>query len=81
MNIFHILSILTNVIITALLLQILLKYTCFILRLTICQFKSYGVVISRDVLGILLFGMLINMFRYPYLFIKIFFLRFVFKMK
>ena len=79
MNIFHIISIVTNVIITALLLKILLKYICFIMRFTIYQFKSYGVVISRDVLGILLFGTLINMFRYPYLFIKIFFIRFIFK--
>ena len=75
------LSSISAFIIWTLIILMVLKYAYLMFGFTLYQMKASGVHFGRNVLAVAVFGTIINMFRIPYLYVKVLFIRFVLGLK
>ena len=75
------LSSISAFILWTLIVLMVLKYAYLMFGFTLYQMKASGVHFGKNVLAVAVFGTIINMFRIPYLYVKVLFIRFVFGLK
>ena len=76
-----VLSSISAFIIWTLISLMVMKYAHLMFIFTVYQMKASGVHFGKNVLAVAVFGTIINMFRIPYLYVKVLFIRFVLGLK